>query len=144
MNKYPSAVKIYTDGCARGNPGPAAAAFVVENAEGKVIDEAGRGLGVATNNEAEYHALILALERAAAMGARTVVVHTDSELMERQLNGVYRIRNSRLARLARRVEDLRLAFDAVRIAHVQRERNRRADRLANRALDREKKKLEDP
>ena len=131
----PTRLIIYTDGAARGNPGPAGAGAVASDESGRVVDEASRFLGKATNNVAEYSALILALERAGELGAREIEIRADSELVVRQMNGEYKIRNEKLRELAGRVARLARGFDEVRYLHVRREQNRAADRLANRAID---------
>ncbi|GIU96865.1 MAG: hypothetical protein KatS3mg013_0668 [Actinomycetota bacterium] len=128
-------VTVHTDGAARGNPGPAGAGAVVYDERGRVLAEVARGLGEATNNVAEYTAVILGLERARALGAREVVVRTDSQLLVQQLRGRYRVRSARLRPLHARVEELARAFDEVRFEHVPRDRNVTADRLANRGVD---------
>ena len=128
---------IYTDGAARGNPGPAGAGAVARDESGVVVDEACRFLGRATNNVAEYSALILALERAGELGARELEIRADSELVVRQMKGEYKIRNDKLRELAQQVARLARGFDEVRYVHVRREQNRAADRLANRAIDAE-------
>ena len=87
---------MWVDGGARGNPGPAAVGYRIEDEAGGVLDEAGRTIGVATNNEAEYRALITALERAAALGATEVEVRSDSELLMRQMTGRYRVKSPHL------------------------------------------------
>ncbi len=128
-------VTVYTDGAARGNPGPAGAGARVEDASGDVLAEACRYLGKATNNVAEYSGLILGLEQAGELGARTVEVRADSELMVRQMRGEWKLRNPNLRELARRAHVLAANFDRVVYVHVRREYNRDADRLANRAID---------
>jgi ribonuclease HI len=128
-------VVLYTDGAARGNPGEAGIGVVVCAPDGTVREEIGEYLGQATNNVAEYRALIRGLERARAAGARRVLVYSDSELMVRQMNGQYRVRNEGLAPLHRQATLLARSFERVDIVHVARERNRRADALANRAID---------
>ncbi len=126
---------LYTDGAARGNPGPAGAGAYVQDEEGSVVDEARRYLGEATNNVAEYQALLLGLERARALGATSLEVRADSELIVRQMRGEYRVRNSALQELCRKAHALAAAFESVRYVHVPREQNRDADRLANQAID---------
>jgi ribonuclease HI len=133
-NKPREGVKVYIDGCAKGNPGPAGAGFVVENLQGELIEEKSVALGDATNNEAEYRALILAMEHCLKMKMKAGYFYTDSELLANQLNGIYRIKSANLARLAERVDKLREKFDSFQLAHVPRELNARADRLANLAL----------
>jgi len=127
---------VHVDGGARGNPGPAAAAAVLCTPEGELLDEASRTLGVATNNIAEYHGLLLGLERARALGATEVEVINDSELVARQVKGEYRVKHADLRPLhdqARRALDSFPAGWAVR--SVPRAQNRRADALVNAALD---------
>lgn len=126
---------LYTDGAARGNPGPAGAGAVLLDPRGNELAALTRYLGKATNNVAEYQALILGLEEAAIQKVRRLKVHLDSELVVRQLNGQYKVRNPHLKPLYQRVLALLRAFDQVSIIHVRREFNRRADQLANQAID---------
>ncbi len=133
----PTELVIYTDGAARGNPGPAGAGVAIEDRRGDSLGRAWRYLGEATNNVAEYEALCLGLERALALGARRVELRADSELIVRQMRGEYRVRNPRLAELFARARALAARLDAVRYVHVPREKNRAADRLANLAIDRQ-------
>jgi ribonuclease HI len=130
----PVAVTIYTDGAARGNPGPAAFAYVIERDGAQVIEEKGC-LGSATNNVAEYEALVRALEHAQRLGARRVQVFSDSELLVRQMAGEYQVKNEGLRPLYEQARDLRRQFDTVTIRHVRRAQNSRADALCNEALD---------
>lgn len=134
MIDIPSEIQIFTDGCAKGNPGPAGAGIALLDMDGGLLEEDCKALGHATNNEAEYRALIFAMERCIQYGVRRPHFYTDSELMERQLNGVYRIKNERIGRLAARVNELRGEFESFDIRHVRREKNKRADRMANEAL----------
>ncbi|WPD18807.1 MULTISPECIES: ribonuclease HI family protein [Thermaerobacter] len=127
--------RLHTDGAARGNPGPAGIGVVLIDPHGQVAEQLARYIGTATNNVAEYTALIAGLERALARGARRLDVYSDSELMVRQLNGEYRVKHEGLKPLYHRVRELAACFDAVRFIHVPRERNREADRLANRGID---------
>jgi ribonuclease HI len=127
-------VVIHTDGGARGNPGPAAYAYVIERPGAPDI-EVKAYLGRTTNNVAEYTGLVKALEHARELGVREVVVHSDSELMVKQLNGAYKVKNAGLLPLYRQADELRRAFDSVHVRHVYREQNTRADRLCNEALD---------
>jgi len=127
-------VTIHIDGASRGNPGPAAWAFVIVADGQTVCEECGR-IGEATNNVAEYTALIKALERALAMQARIVHIKSDSELLVKQLNGEYRVRNAGLMALYEQAQELRQQFEQVDFAHVYREQNKRADKLCNEALD---------
>jgi ribonuclease HI len=126
---------IHTDGAARGNPGPAGAGWIVETMDGEVVEEGCAYLGELTNNQAEYEALLHAL-RAVDAGPETLIeLYADSELMVRQLNGQYRVKNEELRP---RFEAARRALDHAgefRAFHVRREDNARADELANRAID---------
>jgi ribonuclease HI len=126
---------LYTDGAARGNPGPAGAGVHIETRDGGVVDEIAEYLGETTNNVAEYRALLLALERARDLGGREIEIRSDSELMVRQMTGRYRVRNSALLPLYERASELASAFASVAYVHVRRDRNRAADRLANAAID---------
>lgn len=136
-SKFPKTIKVYTDGCAKGNPGPAGIGFVFEDIDGNVLEEGCANLGVATNNEAEYHALIMALERCVELGISEAYFFTDSQLMARQLNGVYKIKNDRIAKLASRAMALRRKLDRFQITDIRREFNARADALSNEGLNSE-------
>lgn len=127
---------IHTDGAARGNPGPAAYAYTIEREGHDDIEEADL-LGTATNNVAEYMALVKALEHAAEVGTDCrVLVHSDSELMVKQLNGEYKVKNEDLRPLYEEAQRLKRLFPhGVTFKHVRREQNRRADQLGNEALD---------
>lgn len=127
---------VHTDGAARGNPGPAGAGALVASPEGHVLAEVAEHLGETTNNVAEYTAAILGLERAAALGATSVELRTDSLLLVRQLAGRYRVKAVHLQPLHRRVQELAASFERVRFVHVPREMNVEADRLANLGVDR--------
>lgn len=126
--------KVNIDGAARGNPGPAAFAFVLVPEHGAPIEEKGC-LGSATNNVAEYTALVRALERAAELGAQHLLVHSDSELLVKQMNGEYRVKNESLKELYDEARALIRDFKDVKLVHVRREQNKRADALCNEALD---------
>lgn len=126
---------ILADGAARGNPGPAAIGVVIMDETESILRELSWTIGEATNNQAEYQALIAGLEAAAEMRAIKVTVNMDSELVVRQLQGTYKVKSPKLAPLFQRAQGLRSRFQSFQIAHVPRERNRRADALANRALD---------
>jgi ribonuclease HI len=128
-------VVVNVDGGARGNPGPAAAAAVVTRADGEVLDEASRTLGVQTNNVAEYHALLLGLERARALGATEVEVIGDSELVARQVAGVYRVKHAAMKPLYEQALRALRQFDRWSMRTVPRAQNARADALVNEALD---------
>ena len=127
---------IYTDGASRGNPGPASVGAVIYDDSGREVHTVARRIGRATNNEAEYRAAIAGLEAALALGARDVELRMDSELVVRQLDSRYKVRNPSLRQLFGRVKDLQWRFASFQVRHVGREQNRRADRLANEALDR--------
>jgi ribonuclease HI len=125
----------YSDGAARGNPGPASFGAVVIDPTGQVVREIGQALGSTTNNIAEYRGLIAALEGALELGARRVEARMDSELLQRQLSGRYRVRNAGLVPLYQRVTEVASHFDRVTFVHVPRALNKLADALANQALD---------
>ena len=124
------------DGAARGNPGPAGCGAFLCDARGLVSKKLYRYLGIATNNIAEYEGLLVGLEAAVALGCEKVHVESDSELMVNQLNGRYRVRHEKLKKLYQRALNLLRQFDSYRIAHVKREHNQVADRLANEAIER--------
>lgn len=127
---------VFSDGASRGNPGPAAIGVVIYDETGREAHSISRRIGRATNNEAEYQAAIAALEAALALGAQEVELRLDSELVVRQLEFRYRVRNPRLRPLFERLIDLRRRFVAFQARAVPREQNKRADQLANQALDR--------
>ncbi|MCG3127020.1 MAG: Ribonuclease H [Phycisphaerae bacterium] len=126
---------IHIDGGSRGNPGPAAAAVVIER-DGVAVFEAGYFLGRQTNNAAEYQALVLALKWAIANAESDIAVFSDSELLVRQIRGEYKVKNAGLEPLYREAQALLLKVDNWTLQHVPRERNRRADALVNQTLDR--------
>ena len=128
-------VVVHVDGGARGNPGPAAAAAVVSTPDGRVLDEASITLGRATNNVAEYRGLLLGLERAAAVGATEVDVVNDSELVARQVDGAYKVKNADLRPLHEQATRALAGFERWSIRSVPRAENAAADALVNRALD---------
>jgi ribonuclease HI len=123
------------DGGARGNPGPAAIAAVVATPEGDVLEEIGETIGPATNNVAEYRALLLGIERAQALGASELDLVGDSELIVRQVKGEYKVKDPALRELHAQVRAALGGFDRWSIRHVRREHNAEADRLVNEALD---------
>ncbi|OGL73675.1 hypothetical protein A3E39_04750 [Candidatus Uhrbacteria bacterium RIFCSPHIGHO2_12_FULL_60_25] len=131
-------LNIYTDGGARGNPGPAGIGVVIENAEsGEVIEEHSQYLGETTNNQAEYKAVLLGMTRAVEIGATNVTVIADSELLVRQATGEYKVKNPGLAQRFLELRNLEVRLGhPVRYRHVRREQNKRADALANKAMDR--------
>ena len=126
---------LMVDGAARGNPGEAGCGAIIYDEAGEVVKELCRYLGHTTNNVAEYQGLLVGLEGALRLGARRLQIRSDSELLVRQLNGLYRVRNERLKGLYERVSGLLRRLETYRIIHVSREHNRVADRLANRAID---------
>ncbi len=125
---------INIDGAARGNPGPAAFAYVIAHDGQPVLEDAGR-LGTATNNVAEYTALVRALERAATLKADRLLVRSDSELLVKQMNGEYKVKNASLRDLYEQARALCAGFASVTLEHVRREHNKRADQLCNAVLD---------
>ena len=127
---------LYTDGGARGNPGPAAYAYVLEAEDGTVLDARGEAIGVATNNVAEYRALVAGLRRALEAGVSELEVVSDSELVVRQMQGSYRVKNRKLQELFLEASRLARELGRVRYRAVRREHNELADRLVNEALDR--------
>jgi ribonuclease HI len=129
------AAVLWTDGAARGNPGPAGGGAVLKTPAGELLDEQSQYLGHTTNNVAEYRALLLGLERAIERGVQELEVRADSELLIRQLKGEYRVRNPGLLPLHAEAKRLLARFSAVKLVHVRRELNAEADRLANRGID---------
>lgn len=127
--------RLWTDGGARGNPGPAAFAYVLEAEDGTVLDARGVTIGVATNNVAEYSALVAGLARALEAGVRDLEVRSDSELMVKQMRGEYRVKNRDLQSLFLEASRAAREIGRVTYTHVRREHNELADRLVNEALD---------
>lgn len=128
-------LRLHSDGAARGNPGPAGAGAVVMTPDGRILERLGRYLGVQTNNVAEYRGLLLGLHRAVELGAREVEVVADSELMIRQLQGRYQVKNAGLKPLFEEAKRLLARFSEVRLRHVPRAQNKEADEMSNRAID---------
>lgn len=128
-------VILYTDGAARGNPGPAGLGVVVCDPDGKVLAEVATYAGEKTNNQAEYEALAIGLEQALAMGATSVTIRADSELMVRQVDGAYQVKNEGIKPLFAKVTALLSRLEHYTIHHIPRELNAHADKLANRAID---------
>lgn len=131
---------ISIDGASKGNPGPAGIGVVIRDARGRILREISERIGTATNNEAEYTALIRALAAAIELrppASTRVIVRTDSELLQRQLTGVYRIKAPRLKILSLEAMSLRRRFKEALFVHVPREQNRRADELASAAAEQE-------
>ena len=138
---------IYTDGGSRGNPGPAAMGVVFANEKGEVTKRYGKTLGSKTNNEAEYEAVLFALQKARSLFGKEkirgmdVEVRMDSELICRQLNNEYKIEEERLWPYFMKIWNIRLDFGKLAFTHVPREHNREADRMVNQALDQEQGRL---
>jgi ribonuclease HI len=128
-------IKLFTDGAARGNPGPAAIGVVLYNENDEVLEQHCRYLGTATNNMAEYEALLAGLELAKKYLPCGVHVHMDSELVVKQMLGSYRVKNEHLIGYFQKANRLKSHFDTVSFTHIPREMNKLADRLANQALD---------
>jgi probable phosphoglycerate mutase len=127
--------RLSTDGGARGNPGPAAFGYVLEAEDGTVLDARGEAIGVATNNVAEYRALIAGLQKAVELGVGELEVVSDSELLVKQMRGEYRVKNETLRGLSLEAAGLARRVGTVRYTAVRREHNELADRLVNEALD---------
>ncbi len=128
-------VLIHTDGAARGNPGPAGAGAVLRDADGRILAEIAEWLGHATNNVAEWTAVLLALEEAKRLGATHVDLRMDSQLVARQISGVYRVKHPDLQPIHRRTMGLLREFEGYTVGHIPRELNKDADRLSNVAID---------
>jgi ribonuclease HI len=127
--------RLSTDGGARGNPGPAAYGYVLESADGHVLDARGERIGVATNNVAEYRALVAGLEKALELGVSELEVISDSELLVKQMRGEYKVKNAALRELNEEASDLADRLERVRYTAVRRAHNELADSLVNEALD---------
>ncbi len=128
-------LRVYSDGAARGNPGPSGAGAVLVEPSGQVVDRLGKFLGVQTNNYAEYMGLLLGLKRARELGVKEVEVFADSELMIRQLGGRYQVKSPSLRPLYEEALRLLNDFSRVKLVHVPREMNTAADEMSNRAID---------
>ena len=127
-------VIIFTDGVSRGNPGPAAIGATIKDEQGKVVATISQGIGRTTNNQAEYRAIIAALENAIRLGANQVDMYSDSELVVRQINGRYRVKKASLKPLYQKVKQLQSQLEGFTITHIPRQQNTEADSLANMAL----------
>jgi len=123
----------YTDGASKGNPGQSAIGFTIEK-DGVTLEEHCHYIGLATNNVAEYTALIYALEHMKSLGATDTTIYSDSELLVNQINGLYRVKNERLRQLYNKVLLMKESFDSFKVVHVYRYENSRADSLAKRAI----------
>jgi len=128
-------LKLFTDGGARGNPGPAGIGAIILNEAGKVVAEVSEYIGEATNNQAEYKALIAGLVKAKELGVLELEVFLDSELVVKQLNREYRVKDKDLAPLFLEVYNISLGFKKIVFKHIRREKNELADKLVNLALD---------
>jgi len=128
-------VVIFTDGAAEPNPGPAAIGATIKDEKGRLIASISQSIGRATNNQAEYKAIIAAVEKAIGLGAKYVELNSDSELVVRQINGRYRVKNAALKPLHRQVKQLQGLLRGFTIIHIPREQNTEADKLTNAALD---------
>ena len=135
-------LQLYSDGGARGNPGPTAIAFIALNEKGETVRADSCFIGVHTNNQAEYEALLFALKFALEAKAQEVVCHLDSELVARQLNGEYAVKNDQLRQLWRKVGQMKVCFKKISFANVPRSnpQTQRADALVNKTLDEQTKK----
>lgn len=132
----PEELIIYTDGGSRGNPGPAGFGVAMYSKGRELLETFNKFIGITTNNQAEYQAIVFALEKAKDMGVKKVACFLDSELAVKQLNGEYKVKNKDLAPLFLKIHNLRIQFDSISFTHVRREFNKEADRLANEAMDR--------
>lgn len=121
---------IHIDGASLGNPGPSGIGIVVENDKGEIISECSEYIGEGTNNQAEYQSAILALQLASRWGASAVELYTDSELLARQLQGIYKVKNPFLGELYKQIKELSKEFQFIKVTHIPRERNVRADLLS--------------
>lgn len=130
-----SKVVLHTDGCCRGNPGPAGIGVVIKDPHKKILKELSEYIGEATNNIAEYSALIRGLEAAGELGAEDVKVFMDSELVVKQLSGEYRVKDYKMKELFRQALEVLKDFKSFEIRHIDRSKNKEADSLANRAID---------
>jgi len=128
-------LKLYVDGASRGNPGEAGAGFYLLDGDGNELLKGMRFLGRMTNNAAEYQALILGLREALGIGRDSIEIYTDSELVANQMKGIYTVKNKQLRRLHQEVVALLDKFHRYEITAIRREENRKADRLANEAID---------
>ena len=135
MAEAPKLWLLMVDGAARGNPGEAGCGAVIADENGVVVKELSRYLGRTTNNVAEYEGLLMGLEALLKLGQKHIVVQSDSQLLVRQLNGEYRVRDEKLKVLFAQATRLVRQFGSYRIVHVRREMNKLADRLANRGID---------
>ncbi len=143
MPKYNKLI-IYTDGGARGNPGPAGIGAVLYDEQKNRVAEVSKYIGETTNNQAEYKAVIAGMEKAKQLGAEEVEMYLDSELVVKQLNQRYKVKNKGLAPLFVKIWNLSIGFKKVSYQHIRREMNKEADRLANIAMDQNKSQISNP
>lgn len=134
-NEGPEKISISIDGCARGNPGHAGCGLIMRNGEGRILVKKARYIGVTTNNVAEYIGLIDGLREAIDIGAREVTILTDSQLVARQMSGEYKVKDVKLKELFGEAQRLSRSFSSSKFLHVEREKNKEADSLANDAVD---------
>lgn len=128
-------LSIYTDGASRGNPGEAGAGVIIYNERGELVKKVKKYLGTTTNNVAEYRALILALQEALALQGEVIHLFSDSELIVRQINGIYKVKDSKMKVLATEARELLSRFMHYTISAIERGKNKEADTLANMAID---------
>jgi ribonuclease HI len=128
-------VIIYTDGAARGNPGPAAIGVIIKDEAGSIKARLSQRIGITTNNQAEYQAIIIALEKAISLGARHVMLKSDSELVVKQICGQFKVKKTALRPIYQKVVRLIGSLESFFISYIPREQNEEADNLANKALD---------
>lgn len=128
-------VDIFSDGASRGNPGPAGIGAVARDASGREVLRLSEYLGETTNNAAEYHALVTALEKLSGTGYRKIRINSDSELLIRQISGCFKVKSKRLMPLVKRVRELLAGYESVELKHIKRDENTECDRLANLAIE---------
>jgi ribonuclease HI len=130
---------IYSDGGARGNPGPSGIGAVIIDEDGQTIAEISEYIGEATNNQAEYRAIIAGITKAKELGAENLTCYLDSELVVKQLKGEYKVKNQDLGSLFIKIHNLKQSFKIIKFIHIRRDKNAHADRLANLAMDKKLK-----
>ena len=130
-----SKIELFIDGAARGNPGPAGLGVVIKGEDRKTIKEFYKYLGVATNNIAEYNALVYGLQEALMLGAEEIILNLDSELVAQQLKGEFRVRDPKIKSLFDQAIHLINGFKRVDVVRINREKNKEADKLANKAIN---------
>ncbi len=135
LKPAPAAYRANIDGGSRGNPGPASYGVVIRDPRGELVAKLKKYIGRMTNNVAEYYGLIAAMDYAQSHGVRAIRIESDSELLVKQMRGLYKVKSAELQPLFERAKKMSQAFDSFRIDHVYREQNREADTLANEALD---------